>query len=431
MKIGLEVHVSLPVKSKLFCSCSSSADEPNTAICPTCMGFPGAKPVLNNDAVTFAKRIADALNCEVSGSTSFVRKVYFYPDLPKSYQITQTELAVGRAGHVDLAHKRIGITRVQIEEDPAKIIRGEEYTLLDFNRSGKALVEIVTDPDMASEDELREFLIELRSILYYLGVDIEEELKADLNVSMESERVETKNVTGVNSIIQALRYEMKRQSELIGKGQSVKRETRSYDEASMKTVSSREKETDEEYGFIYDPDLTDYKLDGKKERAVTASSMAREYSKRYGYSETTIRELIMFSRESLALLEKGTANRHSIQKVVQGIQLLKKYDKLDISADAFEALLASLEQGMPITVDALKKIENGAVVEKYSTVDEGKINKEITEMIRADRKLMEEYRTNKKVFNFIVGKIAKKYNINPRDVASMLEKVLKNDFEMS
>jgi aspartyl-tRNA(Asn)/glutamyl-tRNA(Gln) amidotransferase subunit B len=430
MKIGLEVHVSLPLKSKLFCSCSSSATEPNTAICPICMGFPGSKPVLNEEAVAVAKKIADALNCKVNDTISFVRKVYFYPDLPKSYQITQTEMAVGYKGYVELSKKKIGITRVQIEEDPAKIMREADYTLLDFNRSGKGLVEIVTDPDMTSEEELREFLIEIRSILYYLGVGIEEELKADLNVSIVGDRVETKNVTGVNNIIQAFRYEVARQQALIGKHQEIKRETRSYDEASMKTVSSREKETEEEYGFIYDPDLTKYKMAGKKEKAVFASKIAKEYAKKYNFSETTIREMIMFSKESLNLMERAVG-KHAMQQIVNGLELLKKFNKIDIGEQKFEELLKLIEEGVPITKDTIGKLEAGKAVARYSKTDEEQINKEIIDMIKSNGNLIKEYETNKKVFNFIVGKVAKKHNVDPRQVASALENILKDEFKLS
>ncbi len=146
MKIGLEIHVALPTQSKLFCSCSTSGTEPNTEICPICMGFPGSKPMLNETAVAIAKGISHALHCTVRDEISFVRKVYFYPDLPKSYQITQTDGSIGAVGYLDIEEKRIHIRRVQIEEDPAKLVREGAMTLIDFNRSGMPLVEIVTEP---------------------------------------------------------------------------------------------------------------------------------------------------------------------------------------------------------------------------------------------------------------------------------------------
>ena len=279
MKIGLEVHVALPTKTKLFCSdlAYENQEEPNSNVCPVCLGLPGAKPVLNQKALEISVGIAKALNCEITEKTWFVRKVYFYPDLPKGYQITQLDGAVGIKGYVDLNGKKIGIRRVQIEEDPARIIREKDYTLIDFNRSGVPLNEIVTEPDITSLEELKNFIEELRSMLYYQGVNINQELKTDLNISLAEKRVEIKNVTGVRNLIAAAEYEIKRQSALIKEGKEINAETRSYKEDSNETVSSREKETEEEYGFTFEPDLTFY--DTTKlaiQKAIIASSVAKE-----------------------------------------------------------------------------------------------------------------------------------------------------------
>ncbi len=227
MKIGLEIHVALPTKTKLFCSCSTEeTDEPNSNVCPICMGFPGSKPKLNEKAVYIAKSISNVLNCKIRDEISFVRKVYFYPDLPKGFQISQLEGSIGYEGYVKISNKEIRIRRIQIEEDPAKIIRNGDNTLLDFNRSGVPLVEIVTEPDISTEDELREFLHEIRSILYYQGVDINRELKADLNISIVGDRVEVKNVTGIKNLISAAEYEIYRQNKIIEAGGVPAKETR-------------------------------------------------------------------------------------------------------------------------------------------------------------------------------------------------------------
>ena len=210
MKIGLEVHVALPTKSKLFCRCSTEGDAPNSTICPICMGFPGSKPVLNKGALDVAVNVANALECRINPKISFIRKVYFYPDLPKSFQISQLDGSVGFEGKVHIAaggvNKYIGITRIQLEEDPAKVVRGDNYCLLDFNRSGIPLVEIVTDPDIASEEELYAFVNELRGILYYLGIDVDKEMKADLNISTYGDKVEIKNVLGIEINFSYKRY---------------------------------------------------------------------------------------------------------------------------------------------------------------------------------------------------------------------------------
>ncbi|MGC8648508.1 MAG: Asp-tRNA(Asn)/Glu-tRNA(Gln) amidotransferase subunit GatB, partial [Candidatus Micrarchaeia archaeon] len=239
MKIGLEVHVALPTKTKLFCSCRTYVEEPNTSICPVCMGMPGSKPKLNKEALRIGLSVSDALHCKIKSRIGFVRKVYFYPDLPKSYQISQLYDPVGYEGYLDIGSKKIRIRRVQLEEDPARIYREDDYTLLDFNRSGTPLLEIVTEPDIQSEEELREFYAELRSVLYYLGIDIDQEMKADLNISLSNSRVEIKNVTGIKNLVDAARYEIKRQSELLENGEEPQIETRSYIPERMVTERTR------------------------------------------------------------------------------------------------------------------------------------------------------------------------------------------------
>lgn len=423
MKIGLEVHVALPTKSKLFCSCSSISDEPNSAICPICMGFPGSKPMLNGAALSQAINVANALNCKISESTSFVRKVYFYPDLPKSYQITQTQGAIGGNGSVELESKRIGIRRIQLEEDPAKIVREENYTLIDFNRSGIPLVEIVTEPDISSEEELREFVFALKSILYYLGIDIEKELKVDLNISVAKERVEIKNVTGLRNLIDAARYEIKRQQELVAKKQKVESETRSYNEKAMRTESSREKESDEEYGFIYDPDLTSYSTKSASvQKPVYAGKIAREYGKKYGGAAKTILELIQFDKRSLELIDYAKA-KWPMQNIINVVEVLKKYGHMGIPDEKFTRLIEIAKSGTPVNEQVLKQVIKGAAVET-SNVGSTDIDKEIKAMIKANQKLLKEYDKNPKVFNFIIGEVAKKLKANPKDVSARLSSIL-------
>ena len=202
--IGLEVHVQLNTKSKLFCGCSTKGDEPNSSVCEVCLGMPGAKPVLNKKAVDYALKVALALNCKVNKEFFFSRKTYFYPDLPNGFQITQYEVPVGEKGFLEVDGKKINITRVHLEEDPASLVHSEgmqksNYSLVDYNRSGIPLVEIVTDPDIESPEQARKFLDKLVTILNYLGVYAQGEsvLKADCNLSIKgSERVEVKNVTG-------------------------------------------------------------------------------------------------------------------------------------------------------------------------------------------------------------------------------------------
>ncbi len=425
MKIGLEVHVALPTKTKLFCSCSTEASEPNTSICPICMGLPGAKPMLNEKALEVGASIAKALNCKTQDTTSFVRKVYFYPDLPKSFQITQTEDAIGREGYLGIDSKKVGIRRIQLEEDPAKIIREEDYTLLDFNRSGVPLVEIVTEPDISSEEELREFLTELKSILYYLGVDIEKEFKVDLNISLGRNRVEIKNITGVKNIIDAERYEVERQGKLLKAGQEIAAETRSYNEAKMSTEASREKESEEEYGFIYEPDLTTYSTKGiELAKPVFASRLAGEYAARYNVSAKTLKELVLFNKDALSMIEHAK-EKHDMKSIIASVELLSKYNMLDMKKERLERLLLAVEKGVYPDKETLSKLYKGEQVEAAGdAVDNKTIDKEIREVIKKNPSILEEYKKNPKAANFIVGQITKKYKVHPRMVSERLNEIL-------
>ncbi len=429
MKIGLEVHVGLPTKSKLFCSCRTYAEEPNTAICPVCTGMPGSKPVLNKKALEISVSIAKALKCKVPDSTSFVRKVYFYPDLPKSFQITQKEDPVGLDGKVSLdGSKEIRIKRVQLEEDPAKIIRQDEYTLIDFNRSGQPLVEIVTEPDISTEEELRSFMTELKSILYYLGVDTSSELKTDLNISLSHARVEVKNITGMKNLLDATRYEIQRQEKLVKSGQDVLQETRSYNERDMLTASSREKESDEEYGFIFEPDLTVYST--KKitpVAAVYASEFARKYSKKYEVKETALRELVLFNRDAMEIVD-ALKDRHSIKAVITAVELMQRYSAEKAGIDTVEKITAMVEKGLYPDKDTILRLEKGGKVDmNQRAAAEEDIDKEIRRLIKENSKLLGEYKKNRKVFNFIVGSVMKKYKSNPRFISERLEHILEKE----
>ncbi len=427
MKIGLEVHVALPTKSKLFCSCSADGEEPNTAICPTCLGFPGSKPMLNEHALESSIAVANALHCKINDETYFLRKVYFYPDLPKSYQITQLEGCIGQGGYVNIGKKKIRIRRVQLEEDPAKILREDEYSLLDFNRSGIPLNEIVTEPDIETEEELREFINELRSILYYAGVDIEKEMKADLNISLGTERVEIKNVTGIKNLIDAQRYECKRQGELLAANKKIVMETRSYDAETMSTISSREKESDEEYGFIYEPDLTAYPTkDVKVPYAIIASEIADEYAEKYGASKDTIKELVSFDKDSMRLLQYGV--QHSkIGTVINAISLLKRSASVAMADRNFGKMLALMEKGMLLNQDAIKGLAEDREVsmEKGGAVSTDEVDKAIRAIVAQRQDLVREHATNPKAFNFIVGIILKKYKVSPKYVSERLSEIMK------
>lgn len=266
--IGLEVHVHLLTESKLFCSCKADYEdkEPNASTCPICLGFPGSKPIINKKAIDSGIMIAKALNCKIAPEIFFSRKTYFYPDMAKNFQITQYEIPLARGGNLEIFDKEIRIRRVHIEEDPAKLVHvgggitSAQYVLVDYNRSGIPMAEIVTEPDFSDTKEVREFLSKLQSILEHLEVfDASKEgsIRVDANVSIEGgTRVEVKNISGFANVEKALNYEIVRQKNLLQMGMKVDRETRHFDADTKTTTTLRKKETEEDYGYIFEPDLT-------------------------------------------------------------------------------------------------------------------------------------------------------------------------------
>lgn len=291
--IGLEIHVELKTKTKLFCGCARSgrkmqgtiqsnsqnniphenniqSEIPNIRACPICLGHPGSRPVLNKKALDFAIKIATALGCIISDTLLFSRKAYFYPDMSKNFQITQFEEPLGSGGSIKLrSGKIINLQRLHLEEDPASIVYPEgmsmttaPFTYLDYNRAGNPLVEIVTLPKMESPAEARDFLNQLTSILTYLSVfDVNEcIIKADANVSVKESnytRVEIKNISGFKELESALTYEITRQRALLRRGLAIKRETRGWNDASKTTVFQRSKEGEADYGYITESDLSE------------------------------------------------------------------------------------------------------------------------------------------------------------------------------
>ena len=266
-KIGLEVHVQLNTVSKLFCSDSTDTRdrEPNENTCPICLGFPGSKPKVNKKAIDHAIMTALALNCEIPDETFFSRKAYFYPDMSKNFQITQYEAPLAKGGHVSLNGFRIGITRLHVEEDPARLVHvggditNAEYVLIDYNRSGIPLMEIVTEPDFTNPRQARQFLEKLSSMLEHLNVydsTREASMRIDANVSVDGgERIEVKNITGFENVEKALNFEIIRQSGMSRMELKVERETRHFDAETGSTKGLRKKEYEEDYGYIFDPDL--------------------------------------------------------------------------------------------------------------------------------------------------------------------------------
>jgi len=275
--IGLEVHAQLLTKSKMFCRCSNdyANAQPNTHVCPVCLGMPGVLPVINKQAVEYTIMTALALNCTISESTKFDRKNYPYPDLMKGYQISQYDAPIGCNGwlmvEADGKKKKVGITRVHLEEDVAKLLHrtapdGTSYSLVDVNRSGVPLMEIVGEPDLRSPEEAKQYLIKLRSILQYLGVSTgnmeEGSFRCDANISIRPEgsqestaKVEVKNMNSFRAVYRAMEYEAKRQRKAFAEGQKLIQETRGWVEQTGQTVSQRSKEYAHDYRYFPEPDL--------------------------------------------------------------------------------------------------------------------------------------------------------------------------------
>lgn len=273
--IGLEIHVQVtPLKTKLFCGCNADYRdaEPNKFLCPICLGLPGSLPSVNKDAIRYAVMTGLALNSEIPEISAFYRKNYYYPDMPKNFQISQYDKAGGvpiaiggnLSFKIDGESKKIGITRIQIEEDPGKLsypgtIDKSAYTLIDYNRAGICLLEIVTDPDLRSPEEARLFLQKFRAILEHLGIDLTKEgsMRCDANISLRGgNRVEIKNISGFKEVQRALNFEVNRQKTLLdSKEEVIKQETRHWDDERRITISLRTKEEEHDYRYFPEPDL--------------------------------------------------------------------------------------------------------------------------------------------------------------------------------
>ncbi len=312
--IGLEIHAELKTKTKIFCRCKTEfGASPNTSVCPVCMGLPGALPVLNEKTVEYAVKASIALGCTVNKESRFDRKNYFYPDLPKGYQITQYFHPIAENGFLTVetenGEKRIGITRLHMEEDAGKLIHENTVTKADFNRCGVPLIEIVTEPDMRSADEAVQFLKKLRLVLLYTGVSDckmnEGSMRCDVNISVRKkgysafgEKVEIKNINSFQFAHKAMEYEFARQTAILENSGKVEQETRRFDEKTGTTISMRKKENAADYRYFPEPDLgllsltDEYISELGKQIPMLPDERKSLYTKTYALSEEDAETLI-------------------------------------------------------------------------------------------------------------------------------------------
>jgi len=464
MRIGLEVHVQLNTKTKLFCGCPNKfSNEPNVYICDYCLGMPGSKPRLNRKAFEYGLKIALALNCALPEETFFSRKSYFYPDMGKNYQITQFEIPIASGGVVKVSDhpvRKIRIGRIQLEEDPARLVHvgsitKAEYVLADYSRSGVPLCEIVTEPDLESPKEARLFLQELSSILEYLGVydpNTEGSMRIDSNISVNSARVEVKNVSGFKDVEKALSYEIIRQKNLIRRGSEVVRETRGWDAAAGVTRSLRLKEEEEEYGYIFEPDLPRLTISQslientkdslpefaheKIERYVKMG-IERSIERNLAVSIASEPDLTFFFEQAIKKVDphlaarwfakeiKKTLNFSNLRIKETGIQpehiikLLKMIEKKEMTERSAELLFRQM---------VVTPIDPELAAKKSSRIhDKTVLTGFIEEVIAENGKAVIDYKSGKKEsFNFLVGQVLRKTQGrgDPDSITKLMQKML-------
>src|ERR1700719_603987 len=472
--IGLEVHVQLLTASKIFCSCATRfGARPNTNVCPVCLGMPGALPVLNKKVVEFATLAALALQCHVTQTSIFARKNYFYPDLPKGYQISQYDKPLAEHGYLEIpsgsGKKKIGITRVHLEEDAGKSLHegfadAGQKTAIDLTRAGVPLIEIVSEPDIASPDEAYEYLTRLKEIILYTGVsdcNMEEgSLRCDGNISVRPRgqkefgtKTEVKNVNSFRFIREALDYEIERQIGVIESGGKITQETRLYNSNEGKTYGMRSKEQAHDYRYFPEPDLLPLVVD-EKWRAQIAESLpelpeARRQRMVSEYGITEYDAQVLTDSKPLAdqfeAAAKVAKNPKRVANLVQGELMGRlKAEGLDIEQSPISmkgvAASADLVESGAISGKMLKDFYDlsferskdfPAVYQEegrpQQSTDISALEKKIDEVIAGNPKQLEQYRAGKKtMLGFFVGQVMKasKGQANPQMVSELLNKKL-------
>ncbi len=419
--IGLEVHVELKTESKMFCSCSAEyfGKEPNTHTCPVCLGLPGALPIPNKTAIDWCMKIALALNCDISLFSKFDRKNYFYPDLAKGFQLSQYDLPFGLKGEMKLSTgKTIGITRVHMEEDTGKLTHTEGASLIDFNRSGVPLVEIVTEPDFSSEIEVKEYLQNLQQIVRYLGVSNADMEKGDMRLEpnmslipsekyqfpipldqLPSYKVEVKNINSFRFVEKAIQYEFTRQSELLDKGEKPKQETRGWNEVKQITVSQRSKEDAKDYRYFPEPDIPPIITTREKVEELKSSLPELPTEKRERFMKDY--ELSFYDTE---IITRDMSYATYFENIVR--------EGKDKGVSAKQIANALINKRVASGVNPEEVIATILSFSQVATIDEGELEKVIQEVITEQEKPVLDYKSGKEpVIMFLVGCVMKKLSV--------------------
>ncbi|MFP4402728.1 MAG: Asp-tRNA(Asn)/Glu-tRNA(Gln) amidotransferase subunit GatB [Candidatus Woesearchaeota archaeon] len=464
--IGLEIHVELNTNTKLFCGCTRIVNEdelPNTRVCEICLGQPGCKPKLNKKALEYSLKLALALNCNVTNKLIFSRKSYFYPDMAKNYQISQFEEPLGLNGFIELSDgEKINLTRIHIEEDPASLVHpngmhSSNYVLIDYNRSGNCLCEIVTNPEIKSANQAREFMKNLISILKYLKIYDPKTciIKADANISIKESnyvRAEVKNITGFKEIQKAIEYEIKRQKQDLKEGKQLIQETRNWDSKLQITKRIRVKETEDDYGYIIDPDLVSINITEEMIKKIKenlpelATNKTKRYINDYKLNETDSK-VIAQTYELASIFEKVIKKVNPIlaakwlrRELVRVMNYNKiEFEDLKINIQNLTDLL-NLVENKKITENVAQKILEELVIKDFNVIeyvreknlelvnDSSLIEEYCVSAIKESKNAVDDYLSgNEKSLNFIVGIVMKKSKgrASPKEVKDLILKLIK------
>lgn len=468
--IGLEVHAQLKTKSKIFAPDKNEfGQEPNSLTSPITLGMPGVLPVLNKECVNMGILTGLALNCEIPSRCKFDRKQYFYPDLPKGYQISQYDEPICVNGHIEIDGKRIGITRAHLEEDAGKLVHagangiaGSTYSLVDLNRAGTPLLEIVSEPDMRSSEEAKNYMEELRNIVRYIGVcdgNLEEgSMRCDANISIMPKgskefgtRAEIKNVNSFAALQRAIEYEIERQIEIVEEGGEVVQETRLWDDASRETRSMRGKEDAHDYRYFPEPDLMPLEISREWVEEIRAKMPELPNQKRKRYQEIGLSEYdasVIVEQMGLALffdkvLELGANPKTAVNFIMGEITAYLKEEHIEITdtkltPDNLAELISLIEKGTisnnigkQIIIEMMKDgTKAPVIVEKKGLSqisDEGAIKELVQKVVDAHPNEVEAYKNGKtNLLGFFVGQVMKetKGRANPKTVNQLIKEII-------